>query len=190
MSAANPQVSRERPEPVERRGPLPTLFLVFIGALAAFGANYLVSFSGRDASMGGDQRSAIESKPKELSPEQLFRGSCASCHQETGLGIPGAFPPLAGSPWVLDDERTIARILLLGIEGPIEVKGATFNGQMPRFDRLTDRDLSALATYVRSSWGNQGAPIDPKVIAEARKELSGRTSSWKGGAELRSAAGK
>ena len=84
--------------------------------------------------------------------------NCTVCHQPNGLGIPGAFPPLAGSEWALGNPERVAVIVMNGLMGPIDVKGATFNSAMPGLGAaLSDEQIAAVATFVRgnSEWGNQ-----------------------------------
>jgi mono/diheme cytochrome c family protein len=183
------QLVREKADPREAKNPLPALFLVLLGGLAAFGLYYFVENAGTNLAFSGDQRSPQQVGPKaELSGEALFKNTCAPCHQESGAGVPPAFPPLVGSPWVLDDRETAVRVVLLGLEGAIEVKGATYNGAMPRLgDRLSDGEIAKILGHVRSSWGNAAPAIDEKEVAAVRASLKGRTATWKGGAELASA---
>jgi hypothetical protein len=70
-------------------------------------------------------------------------------------------------------------ILLKGLQGPVTVEGHQFNGAMPPWGTsLTDKKISAILTYVRSSFGNHGGPITPDQIADARKEFAGHPDSW------------
>ena len=102
--------------------------------------------------------------------QKLFVATCSPCHQVTGLGIPGAFPPLDGSEWVQSDRTDrMASIMLYGLMGPIEVKGSPFANVMAPQGHLKDEELAAIASYVRSAWSNKAAPIEPSVFAEARK---------------------
>lgn len=64
--------------------------------------------------------------------EQLFTLYCSACHGTDGKGATGgAFPPLAGSPWVEGDPKRSVAIVLKGIHGPIEVNGRSYNLEMP-----------------------------------------------------------
>jgi mono/diheme cytochrome c family protein len=117
---------------------------------------------------------------------QIFTSRCASCHQATGAGLPGVFPPLAGSEWVNGDGTTMAGILLLGITGPITVKGASFSGMMPAFDSsLSDAEIAAVASHVRSSFGNHSPAVTADVVKAERAKLGSRTTPWAGEAELK-----
>lgn len=91
-------------------------------------------------------------------PQSLFMDNCSACHQATGKGIKGAFPALAGSPLVQGDPAILAATVLNGRAG------------MPAFkDDLSDADLAAILTYVRSSWGNKAKPVTAADVAKVRK---------------------
>jgi len=112
----------------------------------------------------------------------VFANRCAACHQATGLGLPGAFPPLAGSEYVLGEEESVVRIVLRGLTGPVTVKGQTFNGAMPAWvDQLSDAEIAAVLTYVRSSWGNRAEAIAVEKVAGERAATTGRTAPWTAG---------
>jgi mono/diheme cytochrome c family protein len=119
--------------------------------------------------------------------KRVFDKNCVGCHQATGQGIPGAFPPLVGSEWVTGPPETVVRILLFGLQGPVQVRGATFNGAMPAWkDVLKDEEIAAVATYIRE-WAPNAAPAVPAdQVAAQRKALAGRTAPWTA-AELTSA---
>lgn len=90
-------------------------------------------------------------------PQSLFMDNCSACHQATGKGVKGAFPPLAGSPLVQGDPKIVITTVLNGRAG------------MPAFkDDLSDADLAAILTYVRSSWGNKASAIKPADVVAAR----------------------
>ena len=109
----------------------------------------------------------------------VYSTTCAACHQATGEGVEGTYPPLAGSEWVNGDEAKVVRILLHGVTGPIEVAGETFNGMMPAWGAtLKDDDIAAVLTYVRSTWGNTGAPITAAKVASIRAATTSRTTPW------------
>lgn len=99
--------------------------------------------------------SAASSPVLAADGRQLYLDNCAACHQETGKGIAGAFPALAGSKVVLGDPKEPITRVLNG------------RGGMPAFQNdLSDAEISAILTYVRASWGNKAAPIAaPQVVA-------------------------
>ncbi len=180
----SPQLERENPDPHESKNPLPPLYLVFFGAMGATGFLYLAEHRGADLGFGGDTRSVIAA-PAELSGEAIFTTRCSSCHQPTGLGIPGVVPPLAGSPWLVNDGDTPVRIVLKGIQGKIEVSGTTYDGVMPQFEeQLDDESLAGVLTYARGAWGNQGAPVTALDVGRVRRSVANRTRPYRGGDEL------
>jgi mono/diheme cytochrome c family protein len=104
----------------------------------------------------------------------IFQKICAACHQQDGAGKDGVAPPLVGSEWVkaASGERLV-RIVLNGLNGPIQVRDKTWNMVMPPWrENLTDEEISMVLNYVRSQWGGEGAPpIKPDVAAAARLQL-------------------
>ncbi|HEX7117932.1 MAG TPA: cytochrome c [Longimicrobiales bacterium] len=124
------------------------------------------------------EESVAAAAPVELG-RQVYARSCQGCHQASGTGLPGAFPPLVGSEWVTGPPATVIRILLDGLQGPIEVAGTVYNGVMPAWrDQLTDVELAAVATYIRQ-WGeNDAGAVEAADVAELRAASAGRTGSW------------
>lgn len=104
---------------------------------------------------------------------------CATCHQPTGLGLPGVFPPLAGSEWVNGIvDRPIA-IVIHGLQGNISVKGATYaNAMMPYGTAapLSDEEIAAVLTYVRSNFGNSASAVTVADVARVRAATAKRTT--------------
>jgi len=111
--------------------------------------------------------------------KRIFLRVCFVCHQPTGLGVPGVFPPLAGSPIAADrDPGIIIRIVLFGLQGPIEVRGATYNNVMPAHaSQLNDDEIAAVLTYVRSAWGNGATPVTAEAVKQVRANVR-RTGPW------------
>jgi mono/diheme cytochrome c family protein len=111
--------------------------------------------------------------------ETYFKQNCQVCHQATGVGQPGVYPPLAKSEYVNGGSRRLGMILLKGLQGPVTVEGHLFNGAMPAWGTsLTDKKISAILTYVRQAFGNTSGPITPEQIADARKEFANHPDSW------------
>src|ERR1700688_2324409 len=99
----------------------------------------------------------------------LFVTKCAACHQAGGLGG-GPYPPLAGNADVTAaDTSNLILTVLNGRSGPIQVNGKTFSGVMPTWKaQLSDDDIAAVLTYVRSAWTNSAAAVTAAQIAAAR----------------------
>ena len=111
---------------------------------------------------------------------QLFTLYCSACHGTDGKGATGgAFPPLAGSPWVLGDAALPVKIVLNGLHGPVEVDGRTFNLEMPpQGGTLPDEQIAAILTFVRSSWGNKAAAVTPEFVKATREANAERKTAW------------
>lgn len=100
---------------------------------------------------------------------KVYAARCASCHQPTGAGVPGAFPPLAGSEYVTGKPEDHAKVVLNGLNGAITVKGQSYNGVMPAWkDVLSDREIAAVVTYERNSWGNKAGVVTPDDVKKLR----------------------
>ena len=111
---------------------------------------------------------------------QLFATYCAACHGANGEGaVNSQFPPLAGSPWPLGDPDRAIKIVLMGLQGPVEVNGRTWNLEMPpQGAALTDDQIAGILTYVRSSWGNKAAAVTVDRVKTVRASLGNRANHW------------
>jgi nitrite reductase (NO-forming)/hydroxylamine reductase len=103
--------------------------------------------------------------------EALFLANCAACHQPTGQGLPGAFPPLAASDFLQGNRQEVMTAALFGLSGPITVNGQDYNGVMPSAGFLKDQELADVLTYVFSSWGNTGSAVSAEEVAALRATL-------------------
>lgn len=190
---AGVQRQRENDDPDEGVRPLPWFLVMFLGAMAMWGAFYIYITPSGEESSYGDQRTITTLRPPlaaegAVDGKQIFGGKCAACHQATGLGVAGVFPPLAGSEWVLGDEKVLSNILLHGINGELEVKGSQYKGAMPSWKTMSDIELAAVMSYIRAEWGNQGAAIKPETVKAQRELGKTRTEPYKGGQEIKSAS--
>ncbi len=84
--------------------------------------------------------------------EEVYNQNCAACHQPGGVGMPGVFPKLKGSDKLKDKAFVIKRIL----------KGG---GAMPPFDKLSDRQIAAVASYLRAKLNDFGPVSEDDVKA-------------------------
>ena len=104
--------------------------------------------------------------------ETVYNAVCAACHQANGMGLPGAFPPLAGSDWVSGPEEKIILTVLHGLGGEIIVNGEKWNSVMPAQGlTLDDRKVAAVLSYVRSAWGNSSPPVKPASVTTLREKF-------------------
>ena len=104
--------------------------------------------------------------PTRVAGAKLYIDRCSGCHQDKGVGITGVIPPLAGNPVLVAPDPADVIKLILG--------GAAAHGQMiamPGFsNQITNQDVADIANYVRTSWGNTGAPnATVEVVAKLRK---------------------
>jgi mono/diheme cytochrome c family protein len=111
--------------------------------------------------------------------KRFFTQTCVACHQTTGLGQAGAYPPLAGSEYVQGDEKRLAAIVLHGVQGQITVNGSTVNSQMQAWGpQLDDKRISYILTYIRQEWGNKAGAVSPDVVATMRKATAAHEAAW------------
>lgn len=184
---------REPRDPEEGREAVPW-WLWTIAALALFwGGWYLgrhggvlgpathTAFAGRAgpvAEQAADQQQQAISDPIAAG-RTIYGQHCQSCHQESGLGVPGAFPPLIGSEWVNGPAETVIRILLHGLQGPIQVAGQSYNGAMPAWrDVLSDAEIASVSTYVRQWGANDASAVGPEEVAALREATQSRAQPW------------
>lgn len=176
---------REMSEPKDGIAPTPVWLMLFFFVLAGWSGYYIANNAG---GFRGDvynehfvQGGTPLEKPKPVDPMVLGRQTfnmCMQCHQDTGKGIPATYPPLVGSPILLGDPATPVRILLHGLHGSVTVEGATYNGEMPSWDRLSDEQISAVLTYVRNSWTNNASPVDTALVTAIRRQTASRVEPW------------
>jgi nitrite reductase (NO-forming) len=102
----------------------------------------------------------------------LYKTYCMGCHQAEGEGMPGTFPPLAKSDYLMADKTRSIEIVLNGHSGPIKVNDQDYNGVMPPMGHLKDDEIAAILTYVRNSWGNEGDPVSVAEVASVRAKTS------------------
>jgi nitrite reductase (NO-forming) len=100
--------------------------------------------------------------------ERVYQQNCAACHQSAGTGIPGAFPPLAGSDFLLSDPQRAISILLNGLSDPITVNGQDYKGVMPAV-QLSDEKIANVLSYILNSWNNNGGEITPQQVGAKRE---------------------
>jgi mono/diheme cytochrome c family protein len=111
--------------------------------------------------------------------QQIYAQTCAACHQPQGEGTGETYPPLAGSEWVTGPEHRLVLVILHGLSGEIEVQGQTFSGVMPPWAALLkDDEVAAVATYLRSTWGNKAPAVTAASVAQLRAAHTSRTTPW------------
>ncbi len=192
-------VQREKPEPSAAVTPMP-LWLAGIcaGAMVWAGTYFGVFHGGLSASVYNEYESSpavLFSLPRKAggaattaeAPQSLAQigkavySQCVTCHQGSGVGVPGQFPPLAKSEWVNGSEKRLVAILLKGLQGPITVLGAksSYGGNMVAWEgSLSDKKIAAVASYIRSQWGNSAPEISEAKVKAARAEFAVQKAQW------------
>ena len=189
-------IQREKREPRVGLEPL-SMWLIVVYGLAIFCAGaYLGRYSGSfngdslDPMIGPPSKKTAGGgpsggeQPEQLSPKdrgkKIFAANCQTCHQANGQGIPGQYPPLAGSEFTTGGSRRMGMIVLKGLQGPVKVKGQQYGtAVMQPWDKtLTDQKIADVMTYERSDWGNQASPVTAEQIAALRKELASHAESF------------
>ncbi len=103
--------------------------------------------------------------PSRAKGAALYMDNCGGCHQASGRGLPGVFPPLAGNGVVVaPDPNDIIKV----VDGGIKARGGYI--RMPSFkDQLTDEQVADIANYIRTNWGNSAAPnVTSVMVAKMR----------------------
>lgn len=121
---------------------------------------------------GGSEESsqaAADSQVSMAEGAQLYMQNCAACHQVGGEGVEGAYPPLAGNPFVTaQDPQPVIQVVIRGRAG------------MPSFGPyLAADELAAIISYIRGSWGNSASPV-PLDQVEQRMEVFQREEGGEG----------
>lgn len=187
---------RELPDPIEGNQALPPWLLITFAAIICFAGVYFgIYHGGFDGLVYNESDSTPElfsSKKSgastvvqpaaELSlveQGKAIYSNCQPCHQASGLGIAGQFPPLVAADYVNGSEKRLIAILLKGLGGPIKVGEATYNGAMPAWEKaLSDKKIAAVASYVRATWGNTAPEISEAKVAALKKQLADRSAPW------------
>ncbi|WP_449427149.1 multicopper oxidase domain-containing protein [Rhodanobacter umsongensis] len=115
---------------------------------------------------------AAPAGPYQFDPARgaaLYASNCVACHQATGLGLPGAFPPLKDNAAVLNpDPAKQLGVILHGLHGEA-INGTSYPSVMPPFAAtLSDADIADIANHERTSWGNQAKPVTADQVQAAR----------------------
>ncbi len=146
------------------------------------------AWNQRLAAIGGslEERAADLFEQEEAAPafdvalaRRTYR-SCSSCHGSSGDGTSLA-PKLAGARYVNGPAEALVRLILDGLEGPLDSGGEHWDDIMPGFrldTRFTDDAVAALASYLRSSWGNEAEPVTAETVRSVREATRERSTPW------------
>lgn len=127
--------------------------------------------------------SSVQAQDALSRGQTVYMQVCFACHQPTGLGLPGMFPPLAGSDWVAAKKpHRMIRMVLHGLTGPVTINGKPFATPAPLMPpqgaALSDTQIADVLTYVRDAYGNKASAVTPEQVAAIREAEKTRTAMW------------
>ncbi len=142
------------------------LFML-IGVLTVF-----ASCGGENTNKSAQLTAAVATDNSPyLAGKTIYQKTCTTCHQADGKGLPNAFPPLAGSDYLLKDKFRAIKQVIKGSSSKITVNGADFEGVMPP-QGLNDSDVANVLTYVYHSFGNNGFTINLADVKSVRDTIN------------------
>lgn len=115
-----------------------------------------------------EKEGALTKEDQIKAGEVLYNGTCSTCNQADGKGLPDIFPPLAGSDYLMADKQRAIGIVLNGLNGPVTVNGKSYTSVMPPLSNLNNDEVANIFTYVRNSWGNSGDEVSSAEVAAVR----------------------
>jgi mono/diheme cytochrome c family protein len=192
-------IQREHTEPTAKVTPIPLWLTAVCGAAMVWAGTYFGIFNG---GLSGSVFNEYESSPALLFPPpagskaggaaaeapqsmaqigKAVYSNCVACHQQSGMGVPGQFPVLAGSEWVKGGEKRLLAILLKGVMGPLVVAGTpgTYSGNMVGWETsLSSKKIAAVASFIRGEWGNGAPEVTEADVELAKKEFAAQKAQW------------
>ncbi|MGA1205559.1 MAG: c-type cytochrome [Opitutales bacterium] len=188
LQRVHSQLMREKEEPTENFSPMPLFFVALFMVLAFWAGIYLVHYSGDFGPFHYDEtvRGGVveDTGPREVDMmalgKRVYNQNCVACHQATGLGLPGVYPPLVGSDWVKDNPERLIKVVLAGLAGKVIVNGEEYNNAMTPFARLKDQHIAAVLTYIRTSpdYQNNSHAVSEELVKQVRDAYGARTDPW------------
>ncbi len=127
------------------------------------GASFCTAKETTDKATGSPETPAATA----LDGKAIYTARCAACHQASGKGLPGAFPPIAGAEVPNGPAAEHMKIVLDGQTGPVKVLGKPYNGVMPGWKgQLSAAEIAAVVTYERTAFGNKGGAVTADDVAK------------------------
>lgn len=107
----------------------------------------------------------------------LFNGTCSVCHQASGSGLEGVFPPLAKSDFLNADVTRAIGVVIQGLSGKLKVNGKEYDSVMPPMNQLNDDEVANILTYVLNSWDNKGGQIKTSDVKAVRAKAPAKAAA-------------
>jgi nitrite reductase (NO-forming) len=156
-----------------------------LGMLKVEGPEDKLIYSGKQQDeVYQPEGSGIQTMPNEKAPklilakttaeriqfgQVIFTNNCLACHQASGTGIKGAFPPLAKSDFLNANKDQAISTVVHGRSGEIVVNEEKYNSVMPA-QQLTDEEIANVLTYVYSQWDNSKKVVTPAEVKKIRDQ--------------------
>ena len=141
-------------------------------SVAAFAQQPSTSASAPQVHQAEAAAGAAPTAERMKAGEDVYKVACIACHQATGEGLPGAFPPLAKSDFLMRKPDRAVSVVVRGLTGEVTVNNVKYNSVMPAMTQLSDQQVADVVTYVLNSWGNKGGSIAvERVVAERAAAL-------------------
>jgi mono/diheme cytochrome c family protein len=184
LQAVHAERFDEKEEPAVGFSPVPVFMIMLFTALTFWTALYIGNNAGGfhwnvyDANWRPGSEQGTQGPPDLMKiGARVFKNSCQQCHGPEGKGVPGTYPPLAGSTWVVGPPDRPVSVVLAGLSGAGTIMDNNYSGSMPALGiSLKDQEIAAVLTFVRQSWGNTGTPVDEADVTQLRASLGTRSS--------------
>lgn len=175
------------PEEGNERGPW--WLYAIIMATFAFGFFYMGFYFGEFSAQPHmlykqpvSKAASEKAQPNELTKMQLgenvYGRVCQTCHQANGKGVEGAFPSLYNAPLVTGSGKTLAAVILHGLQGKLQRDDGVYNGVMPPWkEQLSDKEIAAVATFVRQKFENSASEVSADTVQSVRQQHD-RSVQW------------
>lgn len=109
--------------------------------------------------------------------KKVYDQLCLRCHRADGSGDYST-PPLTGSPIVNGDNVKLTKVVIQGLQGPIERNGKTYNTLMPPFKAIKNLDMAHVLNYIKNTFGENKEEITTMKVIEAKIDFIKRDKPW------------
>ena len=108
---------------------------------------------GQKKEYDSQPKKAIDFKTSIKRGEIVYNNLCITCHLPNGKGVPRAFPPLAGSDYLKNNQDLSIKSVKYGMSGEIRVNGESYNSVMANMG-LKDQEVADVMNFINNAWGN------------------------------------